>query len=71
MKKPPVKTITIYCVEIPESRFRWFGDEGDARIFAMALYNTRDVIMNEHPIYEHWVETSSDSICEFLNIREH
>jgi len=69
--KKPVKTIPIYCVEIPGSRFRWFGDEADARIFAMALYNTTMVIMNEHPIYEHWVELSTDSICEFLNIREH
>ena len=68
MNKQVLK-IPIICVEIHKSKFRWFWDQGEAMRFAEILYNTV-VIMNEPPIYEHWLELDSESICKFLNERE-
>ena len=65
-----VLKMPLICVEIPETKFRWFWDEAEARQFAKILYNTEYVIMNEPPIYDHWLELDSESICKFLNERE-
>ena len=65
-----VLRMPIICVEMHESRFRWFWDEGEARQFAKTLYNTDTVIMNEPPIYKHYLELSPESVCKFLNERE-
>tara|TARA_R110000744_G_scaffold34674_1_gene80623 strand:+ start:436 stop:648 length:213 start_codon:yes stop_codon:yes gene_type:complete len=62
--------IPLICVEMHESKFRWFWDEDEATVFAKTLYNVSMIIMNEPPIYKHWLELSPDSICKFLNERE-
>ena len=62
--------IPLICVEIPESKFRWFWDEEEARVFAKTLYNADIIVMNEPPMYKRWLELSPDSICKFLNERE-
>ena len=62
--------ILLICVHIGEGKFRWFWDSHDARVFAMTLYNSSMVIMNEDPIFEHWLEIGPGSICKFLNERE-
>jgi len=69
MAKKQLK-IPLICVQIREGKFRWFWDSHDARVFAMTLYNSSMVIMNEDPIFEHWLEIGPGSICKFLNERE-
>ncbi|MAF44207.1 MAG: hypothetical protein CMI54_08635 [Parcubacteria group bacterium] len=65
-----VLKMPLICVEIHESKFRWFWDKVEAMKFAKTLYNADMLIMNEPPIYEHDLELSPESVCKFLNERE-
>ena len=69
MDRKQLKIPLIY-VEIPGGKFRWFWDEVEATVFAKTLYNADIIVMNEPPMYKHWLELSPDSICKFLNERE-
>ena len=46
---------------------KWFSDKNTAIFFAQCLYDIDNIIMNHHPIYEHWLILEPGAICEFLN----
>ena len=64
-----VKT-SIFCVEIPNCIFRWFPDEKEAIKFAEMAYNCKIKEMDDSPIYEHPINETKESFCNFLNKRE-
>jgi len=62
--------IPIYWVDMPaDLKPKWFADKSTAIFFAQCLYSTNSIIMNQRPIYEHWLYLEPDAICEFLNKR--
>ena len=64
-----VKT-SIFCVEIPNCNFRWFPNEKEAIKFAEMLFNIKIKSIDDVPIFEHSLNESKESFCDFLNKRE-
>tara|TARA_R100000656_G_C3885399_1_gene115376 strand:- start:248 stop:523 length:276 start_codon:yes stop_codon:yes gene_type:complete len=68
MAEQSLSRMRLYWVEMPgELKRKWFHDRDLAMLFAQCLYNADYVIMNQHPIFERWLDLQPESISKFLN----